>query len=96
MTALAMWRLPWPYLGRQREVEEEEEVVVDVPARVALVPRASPCPPPPRYHHRHSLSLAFVPASCVYWAHLHSPGSIVRFVCSRVWPFVFIGTQCLY
>jgi hypothetical protein len=48
MTALAIWRLSWPYLGRQREVVEEEEVVVDVPARVALVPRSSPCPPPPR------------------------------------------------
>jgi hypothetical protein len=30
MTVLAMWRLSWPYLGRQREVEEEEEDVVDV------------------------------------------------------------------
>jgi hypothetical protein len=46
MTALAMCRLSWPYLGRQREVVDKEEVVVDVPARVALVPRSSPCPPP--------------------------------------------------
>jgi hypothetical protein len=30
MTVLAMWRLSWPYLGRQREVEEEEEVVMVV------------------------------------------------------------------
>jgi len=29
MTALAMWRLSWLYLGRQREVVKEE-VVVDV------------------------------------------------------------------
>jgi hypothetical protein len=36
MRALAMWWLSWPYLGRQRQVEEEEEVVVDVWLREAV------------------------------------------------------------
>jgi hypothetical protein len=36
MTGLTMWWLSWPYLGRQREVEEEEEVVVDVWLREAV------------------------------------------------------------
>ena len=48
MTALAMCQLSWLYLGRQREVVEKEGMVVDIPARVALIPCSSPCPPPPR------------------------------------------------